>query len=56
MKPIENMLDKMRPMFEGDGKFNRLYPMFEGGETFLYLTNHKTSKGCLLYTSPSPRD
>ena len=45
MKALENVLDKYRPLFEDGGKFERLYPMYEGMETVLLTTGHATSKG-----------
>lgn len=45
MKVLENTLDKMKPNFEEGGKFERLYPLFEGVETVLLTTGHKTHQG-----------
>lgn len=39
MKAIRDVIDKYRPLFEKGGKFERLYYVFEGFETFLYSPN-----------------
>lgn len=36
MKLLRNMLDKVHPLFDKGGKFERLYPLYEAGDTFLY--------------------
>lgn len=36
MKFLRNLLDKMHPMFDKGGKLERLYPLYEAGDTFLY--------------------
>ena len=38
-------LDTYRPLFEKGGKLEWAWPMFEGGETFLFTPHHRTSKG-----------
>lgn len=45
MKVIENTLNKFKPMFTEGGKFEKLYPMFEGLETFLLTPDHATKQG-----------
>ncbi len=42
MKPLLYLLDKARPAFEEGGKLERLYPLFEATDTFLYSTNEVT--------------
>lgn len=36
MKFLRDMLDKVHPMFSKGGKFEKLYPLYEAGDTFLY--------------------
>lgn len=36
MKFLHDLLDKQRPMFEKGGKLEKLYYLFEAGETFLF--------------------
>ena len=43
MKPIRQFLDKIRPAFEEGGKLERLYPLFEATDTFLYTTDDVTT-------------
>ncbi|MFI4876730.1 MAG: NADH:ubiquinone reductase (Na(+)-transporting) subunit B [Blastopirellula sp. JB062] len=43
MKFIRNLLDRTAPLFEEGGKFERLYPLYEAGDTFLYTPGQVTS-------------
>ena len=43
MKPFLYLLDKARPAFEEGGKLERLYPLFEATDTFLYSTDEVTA-------------
>ncbi len=43
MKPIKQFLDKIRPAFEEGGKLERLYPLYEATDTFLYTTDEVTT-------------
>ncbi len=43
MKPLRQFLDKIRPAFEEGGKLERLYPLFEATDTFLYTTDEVTT-------------
>ena len=45
---LRTLLDKIEPLFHEGGPLEKLYPLYEANDTFLYT--------CLLYTSPSPRD
>jgi Na+-transporting NADH:ubiquinone oxidoreductase subunit B len=36
MKFLRDMLDKAHPLFSKGGKFEKLYPLYEAGDTFLY--------------------
>lgn len=36
MKFLHDLLDKQRPLFEKGGKFEKLYPLWEANETFLF--------------------
>lgn len=44
MKPLRDLLDKIEPLFVGEGKFARLYPLYEAADTFLF-TPGDTTKG-----------
>lgn len=39
------MLDKMKPNFDKGGKFEKLYPLFEAGESFYFVLPHRTKSG-----------
>jgi Na+-transporting NADH:ubiquinone oxidoreductase subunit B len=43
MKPIRTVLDAVEPMFEKGGKLERLYPLYEAADTFLYTPKDVTS-------------
>lgn len=43
MKPLRRFLDRIRPKFEKGGKLERLYPLYEGLDTFLYTPDEVTS-------------
>ncbi|MCH7505414.1 NADH:ubiquinone reductase (Na(+)-transporting) subunit B [PVC group bacterium] len=45
MKFLLKMLDKVRPLFEKGGKLEKLYPLFEANDTFLFTTDEVTKKG-----------
>jgi Na+-transporting NADH:ubiquinone oxidoreductase subunit B len=40
MKFLRNTLDKLHPLFDKGGKFERLYPLYEAADTFLYTPGH----------------
>lgn len=42
MDPLRSTLDKLHPQFSGDGKFARLYPLYEALDTFLYTPGEVT--------------
>ncbi|MCC6697271.1 MAG: NADH:ubiquinone reductase (Na(+)-transporting) subunit B [Candidatus Hydrogenedentes bacterium] len=42
MKFLRDMLDKQRPLFEKGGKFEKLHPLFEANETFLFTPGRVT--------------
>lgn len=45
MKPLKTLLDKVRPHFEEeDGRFRKLYPMFEAVDTFLFSPGENTRR------------
>ena len=46
MKFIEDIFNKMRPQFEKGGKFEKLYPLFEAQETFIFTPGARTQSGC----------
>ena len=43
MKSLRQVMDKIRPAFEEGGKLERLYPLFEATDTFLYSTDEVTT-------------
>ncbi|PID27087.1 MAG: NADH:ubiquinone reductase (Na(+)-transporting) subunit B [Candidatus Cloacimonadota bacterium] len=45
MKFLHNMLEKVKPNFEKGGKYEKLYPLFEMTETFLFSQPIPTKKG-----------
>lgn len=45
MKLFRNILDSLKPPFEKGGKFEKLWPLFDGFETFLFVPGHSTKKG-----------
>lgn len=45
MKFIRGMLDKLEPHFHKGGKFERLYPLYEAADTFLYTPGQVTKTG-----------
>jgi Na+-transporting NADH:ubiquinone oxidoreductase subunit B len=50
MKPLRKFLDKIRPLFEKGGKFEKYYPLFEATDTFFYTPDEVTT------TAPHVRD
>ena len=42
MKPIRNLLEKIKPNFEKGGKFEKFYPAFNAFETFLFVPGETT--------------
>ncbi len=45
MKLLRNTLDKVEPLFEKGGKLEKLYPVYEAADTFLYTPGHRTASG-----------
>ena len=43
MKPLRRILDRLHPLFDKGGKFERLYPLYEATDTFLYNTGDVTT-------------
>lgn len=43
MKMLRNLLDKLHPLFTKGGKLERLYPLYEAGDTFLYTPGEVTT-------------
>lgn len=43
MKPLRSFLDKLHPLFTRGGKFEKLYPLYEAADTFLYTPGEVTS-------------
>ncbi len=44
MKPLRSFLDKLEPLFKKGGKLEKLYPLFEAGDTLFYSPGDVTSK------------
>ena len=36
MAPLRKLLDKVAPLFEEGGKWEKLYPLYEAADSFLY--------------------
>lgn len=45
MKFLRSLLDKVEPLFTKGGKFERLYPLYEAGDTFLFTPGEVTKAG-----------
>ena len=45
MKFLQNIVEKLEPQFEKGGKFEKLWPLFDGFATFAFVPKHPTSKG-----------
>ncbi len=45
MKLLRNQLDKLEPLFEKGGKLEKLYPLYEAADTFLFTPGHRTTSG-----------
>ena len=45
MQFIRNFLDKIEPHFTGSGKYQKLYPLYEMADTFLFTPPDKTKNG-----------
>ncbi len=46
MKVIHNLLEeKIKPHFEEGGKYHKLWPVFDGFETFLFVPGHTAESG-----------
>lgn len=45
MKFLRKKLDKVKPLFEKGGKYEKYAPAFFGIDTFLFTPNHTTKKG-----------
>ena len=45
MNPIHNLLEKVKPNFEEGGKLEKLYPVYDGFATFLFVPGHTTHTG-----------
>ena len=44
MKPLRKMLDRLHPLFDKGGRLERLYPVYEMVDTFIY-TPGETTRG-----------
>ena len=51
MKFLRNILDKQKPNFQKDGKFEKFHYLFEAAETFLYVPNLVTKINVLSVSS-----
>ena len=45
MKLFKNLFDNLRPPFEKGGKFEKLWPLLDGFETFMFVPGHSTKSG-----------
>ncbi len=46
MKGLRKYIDKIKPNFEKGGKFQLFHSTFDAFESFLFVPNHVTTKGC----------
>lgn len=46
MKPLRTLLDNLEPLFVKGGKLERLYPLYEAADTFLYTPAITTQGRC----------
>ncbi|MCZ4407475.1 NADH:ubiquinone reductase (Na(+)-transporting) subunit B [Cryomorphaceae bacterium 1068] len=51
MKVVENLLGKVKPIFDKGGKLEKLYPMYDALETFAFVPDHTTHKGAHIRDS-----
>ena len=45
MKFLRKKLDAVAPLFEKGGKFEKWYPLYEAGDSFMYTPGHRTQSG-----------
>jgi Na+-transporting NADH:ubiquinone oxidoreductase subunit B len=45
VKVFKNLLDNIKPNFEKGGKLEKLWPVYDGLATFLFVPGHETTKG-----------
>jgi Na+-transporting NADH:ubiquinone oxidoreductase subunit B len=45
MKFIHDHFEKLRPLFSKGGKLEKLFPLFEAKETFMFVLPQRTTKG-----------
>jgi Na+-transporting NADH:ubiquinone oxidoreductase subunit B len=45
VKLLRDQLDKLEPLFVKGGKLEKLYPLYEAADTFLYTPGHRTESG-----------
>ncbi len=45
MKVFKNLLESVKPHFEEGGKLEKLYPVYDGFATFLFVPGHTTHSG-----------
>ncbi len=45
MKIFRNLLESVKPQFEEGGKLEKLYPLYDGIATFLFVPGHSTHSG-----------
>lgn len=45
MKALENLLNKVKPIFDKGGKLEKFYPMYDALETFAFVPDHTTKRG-----------
>jgi len=45
LKVVENLLNKVKPVFDKGGKLEKFYPVYDALETFAFVPDHTTKKG-----------
>lgn len=51
MKFLRDIVEKLEPQFEKGGKFEKLWPVFDGFSTFLFVPGHATKRGAHIRDS-----
>lgn len=49
MKALRNLLDKMKPAFEPEGKLHAFQSVFDGFETFMFVPNNTAKSGTHIH-------
>jgi Na+-transporting NADH:ubiquinone oxidoreductase subunit B len=50
MKPLRRFFDRLHPLFDKGGKLEKLYPLYEAVDTFLYTPGTVTRQAATSAT------